>query len=101
MKSVLSRRGVRLDKSDYRRIRSGGKSVGRAGRRLAVLESVERRLLFSTFSVINAHDSGPGSLRFAIEQANLPTNPGPPLSSRRPLAGRSISPAASCSSPRA
>jgi hypothetical protein len=39
------------------------------------VEGVERRLLFATFTVTNTNDSGAGSLRDAIEQANLATNP--------------------------
>src|SRR4051812_19157436 len=35
-----------------------------------VLESLEERALFSTFNVTNTNDTGPGSLRAAITQAN-------------------------------
>jgi Ca2+-binding RTX toxin-like protein len=37
-------------------------------------ESLEQRQLLATFTVVNALDAGPGSLRFAITEAN--TNPG-------------------------
>jgi hypothetical protein len=43
--------------------------------RLAV-ESLEQRLLLATFNVTTTDDSGQGSLRWAIEQANLAGNAG-------------------------
>lgn len=60
----------------------GGKSLpGRANRRAVTLrsgleyESLEGRAVLSTFVVQHLGDTGPGSLRAAIEQAN--TQPGP------------------------
>src|SRR5687768_16259903 len=41
------------------------------------VESVEARLLFSTYTVLNTADAGAGSLRQAILDANM--NPGPDL----------------------
>src|SRR5262249_57073507 len=42
------------------------------------LEVLEDRLLLSTFTVLNANDSGPGSLRQAILDANSHPNSGGP-----------------------
>ncbi len=39
------------------------------------VEAMEDRLLLATFTVINTDDSGPGSLRQAIADANAATNP--------------------------
>src|SRR4051794_31167647 len=39
--------------------------------RMIGLEGLEDRRLLATFTVANTDDSGPGSLRAAIEQANL------------------------------
>ncbi|MDB5308259.1 MAG: polymorphic outer membrane protein, partial [Gemmataceae bacterium] len=59
---------------------SGGRTLGRiqrrklaAGHRLT-LESLEARVVPSTFTVLNTSDSGPGSLRAAVTAAN--TAPG-------------------------
>lgn len=39
------------------------------------VEPMEARLLLATFTVINTDDSGPGSLRQVIVDANAATNP--------------------------
>src|SRR5215831_8244658 len=59
------------------RIRSQSPSTVRAPRQHFVprLDVLEDRTLPSTFTVMNLHDSGPGSLRAAIAAANA--NPGP------------------------
>jgi len=41
----------------------------------ARIESVEQRILFATFTVLNTNDAGPGSLRQAITDANAAPNP--------------------------
>ncbi|QDV47957.1 hypothetical protein Enr13x_78690 [Stieleria neptunia] len=43
--------------------------------RRPLVETLERRDLLSALSVVNTADSGPGSLRAAIEQANVATAP--------------------------
>lgn len=65
-----------------------GNSTVRSSRRSTPsLEPLENRMLLATFTVVNSNDAGPGSLRFAIAQANLPANAGstvnlsPPVSS--------------------
>src|SRR5262249_2043361 len=47
----------------------------RAGDRPLVIERLEGRILLATFTVINTADSGPGSLRQAILDANADATP--------------------------
>ena len=57
--------------------------------RSAVVESLERRELLSTFTVTNLADSGPGSLRQAVLDANA--NPGADLVNFQPGLSGAIS----------
>jgi hypothetical protein len=56
-----------------RQRRRGGLAVP-SGRTVLRVEALEDRTLPSTFTVLNLNDSGPGSLRAAINSAN--THPG-------------------------
>src|SRR4051794_30215953 len=55
--------------------RHGHRSRGRSTRRVWLLEVLEGRAVPATIPVTSLADLGPGTLRAAIEQANLDTAP--------------------------
>ena len=55
--------------------RSGGRKAARGRFIPAVTSLEERTLLSTTFTVTNSMNNGTGSLRWAIDQANLSTVP--------------------------
>ena len=61
----------------YAKLQSTSQGSQRARRKLTVrrafLEQLERREVLATYVVLNTADAGPGSLRSAIELANVDT----------------------------
>jgi hypothetical protein len=80
--------------------RNRAKSEARPKRPKLLLELLENRTLLSTFTVTNTlDDTNPGSLRWAINQANTDTDPISNIDFNIPGSGtQTISPLSGCPS---